>query len=667
MGTTVGGSTDAASRSAELIRQQQEAQRQAQLEQQRQAQAAQAQQAGETGQRTGAVGGAPARPSLALFRNDTFTPAGGRDPLQLNPGAIQASFTGTTGAGVTPNADRRKVDDIEQHIVESGPGGGRELAEALRDEDLSVEDRRELIDRIVNRGDAAELLTQFEHIEEERNYDYDDAATVASAVADAYQAGVITDEELNDLAEDLGPEGSAEFAAQLALDPANTRAGGVVEAFGRQAEELGHEQAAAIAFSSSQALIDAHLPTDAEQRAAFEDVKGYLESQDVDDLSNEQRAFYSMAAGNAARLSANGNGFSDSELQDFVKDLGPSLAGEVIARARNTPGDSAAGGAVEALGLAAREIAGGDVSEEDKKEWELNSAVALTASRELIDTHLQGNAGLEAFKVLSDAAHSQYETAQDAREDGYNLLRFPEITEGAAALFDARTEDIVNASVRSGDGILDQGHLDRFLQSTAFSPYTSPEVKQQVQSALTEWTENHVQVGPEQDEGQQSFEVGQVLGIVQNAADAAVDRVGDDEQARVEAENEAKEFIAGLGSSIVGTALGAYNPALGALGGPLAQELIEQVLPQGDVDEARAAAEEEFRQLLEQQGTRADLGQALKEAQETYLRRLRDAIANKLQEGDLTQQERNRLEATALVLGNIQDGLDDGYSAERPT
>jgi hypothetical protein len=366
------------------------------------------------------------------------------------------------------------------------------------------------------------------------------------------------------------------------------------------------------------------------------------------------------------RLSANGNGWSDSELQDFVKDLGPSLAGEVVARTRNTPGDSERGGAVEALGLAARDISRGDVGD-DREEWEVNSAVALTASPELIDAHLNGTEALQAFQTLTEAADGQYDTAKDAQEDGYSLLRFPEIVEGAAALFEARTDEIVEASIRSGEGVLDQGHLQRFLQSTAFSPFSSPEVKQQVQGALTDWTEHHVQIGADQNEGDLAHELGEVLGIVQNAADSAVDRVGDDEAARVEAENEAKDFIASLGSSIVGTALGAYNPLLGAVGGPLAQELIEAVLPQGDVEAARAQAESDFRALLEQQGTRADLGQALKQVQEEYLRRLQDAIGNQLQRGDLTQEQRNKLEATSLVLGNIQEGLDDGYGDARPT
>jgi uncharacterized protein (DUF2267 family) len=660
MASTV-SSADAGRRTAELIRQQQEAQRKSVAAAQRQA---------STPLQT-------LKPRVELFRNDSFTAAPGRRaPVQL--GADVRTF-GTQVSAAVPRAsgpqvsgvaslrfDDEKVSEAQRRVLDAGSSGGTVLAEQLRDEDLSVEDRRELIDRIVNGGNAAELLSNFDHIEEERNYDYDDAATVATAVADAYQAGVITDEELRTLAEDLGPERSAELAAQLALDPANTGVGGVVEAFGRQADALGQDQAAAIAFSSSQALIDANLPTAADQRAAFEDVSAYLDSQDRDDLSNEQRAFFSIAAGNAVRLSANGNGWSDSELQDFVKDLGPSLAGEVVARTRNTPGDSERGGAVEALGLAAREISRGDVGD-DREEWEVNSAVALTASPELIDAHLNGTEALQAFQTLTEAADGQYDTAKDAQEDGYSLLRFPEIVEGAAALFEARTDEIVEASIRSGEGVLDQGHLQRFLQSTAFSPFSSPEVKQQVQGALTDWTENHVQIGADQNEGDLAHELGEVLGIVQNAADSAVDRVGDDEAARVEAENEAKDFIASLGSSIVGTALGAYNPLLGAVGGPLAQELIEAVLPQGDVEAARAQAESDFRALLEQQGTRADLGQALKQVQEEYLRRLQDAIGNQLQRGDLTQEQRNKLEATSLVLGNIQEGLDDGYGDARPT
>ena len=534
----------------------------------------------------------------------------------------------------------------------------------LRSDDLSAEDKRALIDRIINGGNADGLLSNFDHSAEERNYDYDDATTVATAIADAHRSGVITDEELRSLAEDLGPERSAELAAQLALNPENTRAGGVVEAFGRQAEALGHEQAAAIAFSSSQELIERNLPSAADQRAAFEDVRSYLDGQDRDDLSNEQQAFYTIAAGNAVRLTANGNGFpSDSDLQNFVEDLGPSLAGEVIARARNTPGDSEPGGAVEALGLAARDIAGDDVN----GEWALNSAVALTASPELIDAHLQGTAALQAFRVLTEAAHGQYDTARDAQEDGYNLLRFPEIAQGAAALFEARADEIINASLRSGDGVIDQGHLDRFLQSTAFSPFTPAAVKQQVRDALTDWSEDHVQIGPEDDEGRLSAEVGELFGIVQNAADTAVDRVGDEAQARTEAENEAKGFLASLGSSLIGTALGAYNPLLGAVGGPLAQRLIEEVLPAGDIEAARAKAENEFRALLDSQGLDANLGQLLKQMQQEYLLALQDAIANQLQGGNLTEQQREDLQTASLVLGNIQEGLDDGYETARPT
>jgi hypothetical protein len=296
------------------------------------------------------------KPRLDLFRADTFNPARGRAPVQLDGGvraalsdngpAVSAAFTGTTGPGRAASADNQKVNDATNRVLEAG---GTALADELRSDNLSTEDKRALIDRIINSGNAGDILSNFDHIEEERNYDYDDATTVATAVADAYRSGVVTDEELHSLAEKLGPERSAELAAQLALDPENTHAGGVVEAFGRQAKDLGYEQAAALAFSSSQELIAANLPSAAEQRAAFDNVKAYLDSQDRDDLSNEQQAFYSIAAGNAVRLSANGNGFDDSQLQDFVEDLGPSLAGEVIARARNTPGDSGLGGAAEKL------------------------------------------------------------------------------------------------------------------------------------------------------------------------------------------------------------------------------------------------------------------------------------------------------------------------------
>jgi hypothetical protein len=161
--------------------------------------------------------------------------------------------------------------------------------------------------------------------------------------------------------------------------------------------------------------------------------------------------------------------------------------------------------------------------------------------------------------------------------------------------------------------------------------------------------------------------VGKLFGIVQNAADAAVQRVGDDAEARAEAENEAKGFLASLGSSIASTALGAYNPVLGAVGGPIVQKLIEEALPEKDLAQARADAERKFKELLEKQGTRADLGQALKEMQEQYLMRLQDAILNKLQSNSLTQEQRNQLTTASQVITNIRISLDDGYDSSRPT
>jgi hypothetical protein len=324
------------------------------------------------------------------------------------------------------------------------------------------------------------------------------------------------------------------------------------------------------------------------------------------------------------------------------------------------------GGAVDLIGRSATALAG-RTEGDDQEEWKIDAAVANTASPQLVRERLnEPGAAAEAFKTLTDAADDQYDTAKDA--DGeYELLRFHELTEGAATLFDAKTSDIVEAATNNRDG-LSPDTLQSFAENVAFSPFTKPEVKQQVKETLQAWSKDHLGDGSEADSYQRALEVGQVLGTFQNGADAAVDRVGDDAEAKAKAENDAKNFFVDVTAGLLGGgATVLVNPVAGGAATQVSKHLLGRIFPDQDLQQARADAESGLRERLEQDGTSANLGQEITQLRNEQIGRALGRINHILQtDSNLSDKDREDLQNLSLALQNNRNGLEDGYHRARP-
>jgi hypothetical protein len=292
-----------------------------------------------------------------------------------------------------------------------------------------------LTDHILDQDYADELLNiTFLNFDanEVRNVPYDNQRFLAGLIGDAYQAGQISDSDLHQIAEKLGEEGTEALALNLASNANNVRnnygSDSVVEALGKQAESLGYDTAAALAFTSSESLILEHYPTAQSQRDAFAQVRDYIERYDegwersgfYTDQTGESatvRSNFTQALLNASRLTANGNGYSQGEFDDLLKEVGPDLVNETIARATNVTADDYFGNALDALGDASQRIAQNS-SGDDQKKWQLNADIAYTQSSALIRNNLTTpEARLATFDRLNQQLVDLRDDVEDSRGD----------------------------------------------------------------------------------------------------------------------------------------------------------------------------------------------------------------------------------------------------------
>ncbi len=606
----------------------------------------------------------PAQPSVALRRDvDSFDVAR-RGPVVL------AAVTPLAASGGGPVALTNEQRDAAQDALGNVPPNPSALANALRDAGDDRELRRALIAEAFESGQAAGWLdgevfssSRKGHI----NEGYDDLTEIADAVGEAYRAGDVTPDPLRQLAEDLGPDAAAELVQTLALGTNNGGNGGVVEALGEAAQSLGFDEAAALAFTSTDGLIEEHYPTPEAQREAFGHLNDFIERWDQEDDALDGNVALRNAVGsavvNAARLSANGNGWSPEQLDDELKELGPTLSGEIIAQAGERLFNGEADGPLDLLGDSAARLAGSEDGD-DQELWRVNSAIAYTQSPELIEANLgSADARHEAFDTLNAyLAESRGEWSLASR-DGYSLVRAPQAVEGLNRLLTTHPETL---SELLDEGAQGEADLVQLFESVSLVPEVPQAERDALQHTLERYVQDqldHVEPGNANAAGER---IGKLLGAVQVAANRAVDgaEAGD---------SQVKELALNLASSIAGAgaqvALTSVTGPLGSLiGGKVVTDVLRSLFKEDPPSESEL--QDAFVDRLKEAGIDVSAGERSHDALGDLYRALHDELTAQLTDPSLTPAQRDalrtQLDVTQGVLNGLEtfgDTLDSGEDA----
>jgi hypothetical protein len=225
---------------------------------------------------------------------------------------------------------------------------------------LNEAEKSELIAMAVRLDYPNELLTFFENSYPPSST-YNEHRQLAAGFGRAYRGGVITDADVSDLADKLGSQDSAAFVAVLAQDSESVKADGAVEAFGKAASAEGFEHAAALAFSSSEELIRRNLNTPEERRAAFEQVKDFLQSEVSHALGSygeypSTQSMYIQGLVGAGRLHYWSDTATNEEFDALLKETDLRVVQEAISRAAQIEGDDESNIALNVFGDAAKRL-----------------------------------------------------------------------------------------------------------------------------------------------------------------------------------------------------------------------------------------------------------------------------------------------------------------------
>lgn len=579
----------------------------------------------------------------------------------------QAVGVFSTAARTAPAAAQIDEDKVEEVVFRArGFDGGTTLAYALGDPDLLNEaERDEVVRRVVALGqEGADILTRYA-FQEPRNVVYDQQQVVARAVAGAYGRGAVTDADLNGLLEACGEDASSQLILTLAADPSNVRNNGLVEAVGRQAEALGYRDAADIAFSSSEALVGEYLRTPADRRRASDAVArrvGTLdETQERENIYGEHpqaRAELSQLLGNAARLSARGDGYTRDEFRDLLEGLGPGLVNEVVSRLTKVGGDDGARGALDLLGDVSRDLAT-QTQDDEQKDWQVNADIAHTQSRALVSANFASDAeAVAAFDRLNARLVELRETAAQGAYHGYTLLQQPAVVEAMTSLLEARGDAILDAKLDTVPDASGQADLVQFFQSTLFSPFTPDAARDRIGAVLDTYVRRETRVAGN-DTGRVGRNVGELFGTLQFAARRGIEAARDEDVSPSGVESFARSFIPRL----FGIAAGAGVSALTTpVGGQLANAVVSAIFTEvfkadpptpGELEEA-------FIEQFERLGYDLNLGEAgvdgLNQVFDVAIRRLNDAL-----DRATTQDERNRIQRAINLAEQLNFSSNDGF------
>lgn len=556
-------------------------------------------------------------------------------------------------AALVSDEKREEAEALLSNFPPNPSGLANQLREAADDPEL----RRALIAEAFASGAAASWLNGEIFATSGDGYHnegYDDLTEVAAAVGEAYRAGDISDEQLRELAEELGPERTAVLVQTLALGENNSGIGGVVEALGEQAEALGYEQAAALAFTSNDTLIAEHYPTAEAQRAAFEDVEAFIEEYDQDTDFLERNPALRNAVGsavvNAARLTANGNGWTQEELDEELRELGPRLTGELIGQAGERSFNGQADGPLDVLGDAATRVAAGEEGD-DQEAWEVNAAIAYTQSTALIEANLpDAEARHAAFDTLNAYLADSRDEWGNAVEGEYSLVRAPQAVEGVNRLLSTHPEMITEMLDEGAEGEAD---LVQLFESVALIPGVPEAQRDQLQRTVEGYVEDQlasVEPGNANEVGER---VGRLFGTLQIAANRAVESAsaGDD---------EVRTLALNIAAGVTGAAAKvALTGLAGPLGSAVAGSVVTEVLKHFFKDDppAQSEIEDAFVDELEAAGIEVPAGERGHDTVSEVYRELHDELTEQLASGDLTPAEQAAVRTQLDVVQGVLNGL----------
>lgn len=594
---------------------------------------------------------------------------------QVPAGTFRVNALGTLQTGdttVSPTRAALVSDDKRDEAADIllGPANPSALANALRDAADDPELRRALIAEAFASGQADAWLNGEVFTDSRRgqvNEGYDDLTEVANATAEAYRAGDITDEQLRELAEDLGPERAAVFVQTLALGTNASGNGGVVEAFGEQAEALGFDQAAALAFTSNDVLLQEHYPTAEAQREAFGHLEEFIERYDDDEYALESFPVLRNALGsavvNAARLTANGNGWSQEQLDEELRELGPTLTGEIIAQAGERLFNEQADGPLDVLGDSATRVAAG-AEGDDQEAWQLNAAIAYTQSPALIEANLGTE---EARHAAFDAINGYLADSRGewslAERDGYSLVRGPQAVEGLNRLLGTHPEMITELLDSGAEGEAD---LVQLFESISLIPGVPQQLRDQLQRTVEGYVADQlasVEPGNANEVGER---IGKLLGTLQVASNRAVSSA---EAGDTQVRDLALDLAAGIAGAAAEVALtGVAGPLGAAIGGTVVSAVLGSMFENDPPSQSEI--EDAFVDRMKEAGIDVSAGERGHDTLTELYRELQDALVEQLAqlpEGDPRRDEvQLQIELAQGVLNGLDtfgDTLDSGEDA----
>lgn len=566
----------------------------------------------------------------------------------------------TTPAG---QVDQEKVEFVFDRIADS-----EGLAYSISDENtyLNAAEKEALLAKAV-RSDRAEQLFSPRFPSDVPNRTYDDQKQIATGLNAAYANGAITDADLNGLAKTLGSDrldttASQRFVTMLAQDPNNLHSGGIVEAYGKAAKSLGQEQAAALAFSSSEELIRGNLTTRDSRQAAFDQVKGFLESEPLSHVpdirygsSPNLESAYVQGLTNAARL----HSWGISTEQDFdaiLERAGPRYVQEAIARSSHIEGDDAYNSTLNEFGDASRRLAARTDGDE-RSDWNVNAALAYTQSGALINGNLTSpEQRIKAFDLLNHELAGHRDAAREAAKEGYSLLRAPAMAEGLAQLLESHPEEILTAKLGAdGKNYAGQADLINLFQSTLFSPYTSAETRNRIQSAVEAY------IGSEFGGAGNNSQIvgnrlGSLLGVLDASSQNAISAAKKPEEAAF-IDQLSKDFAKTVLKAGAGALLKGTGPVGSLVGGFALDQVLDKIFKGNPPSPDQLG--NAYVDLLEKGGQNISLGESLRD---NFIKLLTDTTTalNEQRDG-ATGSRLADLTDASLETSQILGGLRDGY------
>lgn len=593
---------------------------------------------------------------------------------------VQASVTGLklhvqftanqtqTRALTSEPVDQDKIDYIKDRLADAGflanVLNSQELPEDLQ---MNQSEKNRLVGDILRSDNAEHLLLHYSSTSNGtgvRNGTYDNQQQVAEAIGDAYRAGEISDADLRNFLERIGPEKANEFILTLNSDPNNTQSNGVIEAAGKQAQSLGYDQAAALAFTSSEALINRNLPDEASQRAAFDQVRSFIDNSHFKDDPGAGiegggeflRSEFTFAVANAARLTARGTGYSQGDFDNLLKDLGPTMTNEVIARSSSVLGDRAAGRALEVLGRASQRIAAGEDGD-DKTQWEVNQYTAFTQSPSLINNNLTTPAErTKAFDVLNHELERSREDVDLALERDFSLLSQPIEANGITQLLEIHGTEILDAKLgESGTNYEGQADVVQFLQSTLYSPITDPALANRIKNVVGDYIDSTFS-NAQNGDIRAGERIGALMGLHDVAFQRAYEKASTPEQ-RSAMEKLQVEVVKTVLSKASAALLAPTGPVGSTVGGFVTGQLLNELFKDRTPSASQLGAE--FLKLLEEKGIDIDDASNYRDNLNSVIQIIVEGLDKQLRAGNLTQEQVDNVQNALNTLTRIQSNFRD--------